>query len=158
MPMEIEGLSFAKHGAGLVAQSQAAFQAAVERGRVFSVANQAGITTAVGLSATTPALTLYNRAGSGINLVVWYVSAAFTVAFATAGAIWVAVGSDTVAAAVTGTVTTAHRNMRLGGPGPGSVPLLAATLPAAPVAIAVLGVGLTGAITTVPVAAAVERW
>jgi hypothetical protein len=56
-----------------------------------------------------------------------------------------------VAAAVTGTLTTAHRNMLLGAANsPKCIPLLAATLPAAPVGISLLGVGLTGAITVSP--------
>lgn len=158
MAIEIMGIRFVKSGGLLSAQSQGLLQAAVERGRTYAVANQSGITTQAGLSATTPALTLYNRAGSGIRLVVWYVGATFTVAFATAGAVFVAVGSNTVAAAVTGTLTTAQRNMKLGGGEPASVPMLAATLPAAPVAIGLLGSGLTGAITASLAIPTLERW
>lgn len=137
------------------------FEAAVARGRVFSVANQAGVTSQAGLSATTPVLTLANPAGSGVKGRLWYASAAFTVAFATAGAVFLAAGTNTVAAVVTGTKTTAHRRLRLGGvddQGNAIQPFLAATLPAAPVAIALLGAGLTGAITTVPVARPLDRW
>ena len=142
----------------LGANSQSAFQAAVERGNVFAVANQAGVTSQAGLSATTPVLTLANPAGSGKNLILWYAGASFTVAFATAGAIFAAVGTNTIAAAVTGTKTTAHRNLKLGGGEPSIVPLLAATLPAAPVAVGILGAGLTGAITTIPGVPSYERW
>lgn len=68
------------------------------------------------------------------------------------------VGTNLVAAAVTGTETTAHRNLLLGGPKPSIVPLLAATLPVAPVAVAILGMGLTGAITTLPASPSIGRW
>lgn len=131
----------------------------VSRGLVYGVANQAGITSQAGLSATTPALTLFNPKGSGVNAVLLYAGATFTVAFATAGAIWVAVGTNIAAADVTGTATTAHRNLLLGnGSQPKIQVLLAATLPAAPVAICTLGVGLTGAITTIPQIQTLGKW
>lgn len=139
-------------------QSQSPFQDAVERGKVFAVANQAGVTSQAGLSATTPVLTLANPSGSGVNLLLWYASAICTVSAATAGAVFVAVGTNTAAAAVTGTLTTAHRNLKLGSGGPSVVPLLAATLPAAPVAVSILGALLTGAITTIPHQNVLERW
>lgn len=144
---------------GLVIQGGGGyFQEAVRNGNVFSVANQAGVTSQAGLSATTPVLTLANPVGSGVNCVLWYAGASFSVAFAAASAVFAAVGTSLAAAAVTGTQTTAHRNMLLGGGQPSVVPLLAATLPAAPVAISLLGMGLTGAITTVPQMQTLERW
>lgn len=142
-----------------IAPAQSAFQNAVEIGNVFGVCSQAGVTSQAGLSLTTPVLTLYNPASSGKNLVLWYAGVTFTVAPATAGAVWVAVNTNTAAAATTGTLTTAHRNMKLGtGVNMVAQPLLAATLPAAPVAISILGVNFTGAITTVPMAQTLERW
>ena len=129
----------------------ALYQEAVLNGGVYSVANQTGITTQAGLSATTPALTLYNPAGSGKLGVLVYAGCVNTVAFAAASVIWLGANTNLSAAAVTGTLTTAHRNNKLGSASSNSIQaLLAATLPAAPVAIATLGVGLTGAITTVP--------
>lgn len=137
----------------------APFQAAVLRGNVYGVANQTGVTSQAGLSATTPVLTLYNPADSGVNLVLWYASAIFMVAFAAASEVWLAANTNTSAAATTGTATTTHRNLLLGSSGNMKAsPLLAATLPAAPVAISQLGVGLTGAITTEPTHQALERW
>ena len=60
---------------------------------------------------------------------------------------------------MTGTLTTSHRNMKLGSANnPACVPLLAATLPAAPVGLCLLGTGLTGAITTVPSVTPLGRW
>lgn len=135
-----------------------AFREAVEAGKAFAVCNQAGVTSQAGLSATTPVLTLYNPAGSGVNGFLHFAGATFSVAFAAAAGIFLAVGSDATAAAVTGTLTTAHRNLKLGGPRPTIQTLLAATLPAAPVAVALLGVGLTGAITTVPQLQSLGRW
>ena len=149
----------AKTGGLLVAQDVARYQQAVESGNVFGVANQAGVTSQAGLSATTPVLTLYNPLGSGKNAVLWYTGCTFLVAFAAASAIFVAVGSTVQSAAVTGTLTTAHRNMKVGSThNPACRPLLAATLPEAPVAVGLLGVGLTGAITTIPAGLPIGRW
>lgn len=127
--------------------------------RVFFVANQAGVTSQAGLSATTPVLTLANPAGSGVKGRLLVARATFLVAFAAAAAVFVAAGTNTAAAAVTGTKTTAHRRGRLGGlddQGNSIQAFLAATLPAAPVAIDLLGAGLTGAITTAPSVEALE--
>lgn len=142
-----------------VTQASATLQEAVLRGKAFGFCSQAGVTSQAGLSLTTPVATLYNPLSSGVNAVLWYASACFTVAFATAGDVWLAANTNTGAAAVTGTPSTTHRNLLLGSANnPACVPLLAATLPAAPVAICQLGAGLTGAITTAPVVAALERW
>lgn len=137
----------------------ASLQEAVLRGRCYGWCSQAGVTSQAGLSATTPVGTLYNPLGSGVNAVVWFAGAAFTVAFATAGAVWVAVNTNTAAAAVTGTLSTTHRNLLLGSANnPACVPLLAATLPAAPVGLCLLGAGITGAITTAPTSNTLGRW
>lgn len=143
----------------LVNNFSAIYQEAVNTGNVYSVANQSGITTQAGLSATTPALTLYNPLGSGVKGVLIYAGCVNTVAFAAASVIWLGANTNLSAAAVTGTLTTAHRNNNLGSASGNKIQaLLAATLPAAPVAISTLGVGLTGAITTVPVASTLGRW
>lgn len=137
------------------------FQAAVSNGRVYSVCNQAGVTSQAGLSATTPVLTLYNPLGSGVKGRIWYVGCTFTVVFAAVAALFVAVGTNVQAAAVTGTLTTTHRRTRLGSllaHGNSIQPLLAATLPAAPVAISLLGAGLTGAVNLLPAAPVIGRW
>lgn len=134
-----------------VSDAHARFYESAVRGNIYHVANQSGITTQAGLSATTPPLTLYNPAGSGVNGVIIYAGCVNSVAFAAAAVIWVAVNTNIVAAAVTGTLTTAHRSGLLGSSTSNKVQaLLAATLPAAPVAVATLGVGLTGAITLQP--------
>lgn len=139
--------------------TQADFQDAVERGNTYAVANQTGVASQAGLSATTPVLTLANPAGSGQNGILWFAGCTFTVVFAAVAAVFVAVGTNTAAAAVTGTLTTAHRNLKLGaGLGNKVVPYLAATLPAAPVAIGLLGAGLTGAVNLFPQMPALGRW
>ena len=141
------------------AQRHGLLHDAVMRGRCFAVANQTGVTSQAGLSATTPVLTLYNPASSGVNCSLLYAGAVCIVSAATAGAVFVAVGTDTAAAAVTGTLTTAHRNLLLGSSSNvAAKTFLAATLPAAPVAVSILGALLTGAITTIPHQAGIERW
>lgn len=148
-----------KSGGLMTAPISARYQEAVLRGNVYGVANQTGVTSQAGLSTTTPVLTLYNPSDSGVNAVLWYASAIFMVAFAAASEIWLAANTNTAAAAVTGTATTTHRNLLLGASAsPKCRPLLAATLPAAPIALSQLGVGLTGAITTIPAIQSVERW
>ena len=148
-------------GANAVELEAKDFQAAVGRGRVFGVASQAGVTSQAGLSGTTPVLTLANPAGSGVKGKLWYAGATFSVIFAAVAAIWVAVGTNTIAAVVTGTKTTAHRRTRLGGvddQGNAIQPFLAATLPAAPVAIAILGMGSTSAVNLFPQIPVMGRW
>lgn len=135
----------------LINNFAALYQEAVLAGNVYSVANQSGVTTQAGLSATEPALTLYNPAGSGVKGVLVYAGCVNSVAFAAASVIWLGANTNVAADAVTGTLTTAHRNSNLGKANGNRIQaLLAATLPAAPVAIATIGVGLTGAITTIP--------
>ena len=148
-----------RSGGWLTAPVAARFQEAVLRGTCYAVANPAGITTQAGLSATTPALTLYNPAGSGKNGILWYASAAFAVANAAAAAVWLAANTNINAAAVTGTLTTTHRNCLLGAAANNAIQaMLAATLPAAPVGICLLGIGLTGAITVETTAKQVGGW
>lgn len=148
-------------GPNAVAVESDDFQAAVAAGRVFTVCNQTGVTTQAGLSGTTPVLTLYNPLGSGVKGVLWYAGVTFNVVFAAIASVFLAAGTDISAAGVTGTKTTTHRRTRLGGildQGNAIQPLLAATLPAAPVAISLLGMGLTGAVNLLPFAQMLERW
>lgn len=143
----------------LNAPVSASFQEAVLRGNCFTVASQSGVTSQAGLSVTTPVLTLANPSGSGVNVVVWFAGATFTVVFATVGAVWVAVGDDTTDTAVTGTLSTITKNCKIGtSNNPKAKVLLAATLPAAPVAISLLGAGLTGAVNLFPQMQTLGRW
>lgn len=147
-----------KDGGQIVQDGHARYQEAVYRGSVYAAANQTGVVTQAGLSATTPVLTLANPAGSGKLGVLWFAGAIFSVAFAAAAAVWLAANTNPAAAAVTGTAATV-RNLLLGASAtPALLALTAATLPAAPVAIAQLGIGLTGAITTAPTGLPIGRW
>lgn len=141
-----------------VAQANSALQEAVLRGNCYAAANQSGVTSQAGLSATTPVLSLYNPLGSGVNLVLWYASVQLPVACAAAAIVWLAANTNLSAAATTGTAAV-QRNLFLGSANaPKGQPLLAATLPATPVAVSQIGMGLTGAITTVPSMLPLERW
>lgn len=145
-------------GAQAVTDAHARFWEATMRGQVYACANQTGVTTQAGLSATTPALTLYNPVGSGVYGVLMYAGGVASVAFAAASIIWIGANTNLVAAAVTGTAGIT-RNGLLGGSNNSKITALtAATLPAAPVAIATIGVGLTGAITTIPSMATLGRF
>lgn len=139
-----------------VSPAQSGYEDAVNRGNTYGVCSQSGVTSQAGLSATTPVLTLANPTGSGVNAVLWYAGATFSVAFATAGVVWLA---HSAVPATLATLSTAHRNMKLGGSQGNKVKaLLACTLPAAPVGVCLLGVGLTGAITTIPTLGTLGRW
>ena len=146
-------------GSLMVRQNGDTFSAAVKRGRVWAIANQAGVASQAGLSATTPVLTLANPVGSGVRGKLWYAAASADVAFAAAATVYLAAGAYN-ATAVTGTLTTAQRNLKLGAAGPMSSIrcFLAATLPAAPVAIDILGAYGTGAITVPLLMPAMFRW
>ena len=136
------------------------FTEAVMRGRVFAACNQTGVTTQAGLSATTPVLTLYNPASSGTLGRLWFTDIDFLVAFAAAAQVWLALNNDATASAVTGTAATTKNLKMAGSTGAQGNKLscfTAATLPAAPVGLFLLGVGLTGAISTVPTSLAMSK-
>lgn len=140
-----------KTGEAIIGNAHGLYYEPTSRGTIFSVANQTGIATQAGLSATTPALTLFNPKGSGVNASILYAGCVVSVAFAAASVIWLAANTNIAAADVTGTASTAVRCGLLGNAkNPSCSALLAATLPAAPVAVATIGIGLTGAITTTP--------
>lgn len=131
---------------------------AASRGNAFIAANQSGVTTQAGLSGTTPALTLFNPKGSGVYASVIFAGCTASVAFAAASVIWLAANTNIAAADVTGTAATV-RSLQLGNSKqPACLAYTAATLPAAPVAISILGVGLTGAITTTPSLSTMGRY
>lgn len=135
-------------GASRAANAHGLYFDACSRGNVFHVANQSGVTTQAGLSATTPALTLFNPTGSGVNGVLLYAGYVNSVAFAAASVVWLGANTNLKAADVTGTLASAARCGFLGNGATSKIQAFtAATLPAAPVGVAILGVGLTGAIT-----------
>ena len=145
-----------------VIDHQSRYAAAVLRGNVFACSNQAGVTSAAGLSGTAPVLMLSNPFGSQKNLVLWYAGAAIRVAAATAGAVWRASHTALPAATVASTVEIADniniRNCLLGSQAkPVGKAVLAGT-GVAPIGLALLGAILTGAITTAIAIPALGRW
>jgi hypothetical protein len=142
-----------KDGSLVTIDGHARYQEAVKRGNVWIGANLAGtaVTTQAGLSATTPALTLYNPFNSPVDLVLWYFEAAFQAAPAAASAVMLAYNNTSLAGVPTGPTAvtlTAVTNARLGvgstgsatvvstqgGTGPWGQCYRVATLSAAPLA------------------------
>ncbi|KKN02083.1 hypothetical protein LCGC14_1121340 [marine sediment metagenome] len=137
------------NGTMLVQQGGSLFEAAVARGNVFSVVSQTTVTTQAGLSATTPGLTIANLNGSGKEVILWYAAWATLVSASAAFQAWLAYGAVHATAVVATTPSTTVINSKTGAPGePGGVRVLdVATLPAAPVAVALLGGASSAAIT-----------
>ena len=113
---------------------------------VFSGAVTGQVTT-VGTAATYTGLCLSNPNGSGVNLIVDRVGAAFAVAFPAAAVIGLMSGLSTTN--VTHTTPVTPYNQFAGTAGLAKLDS-AATLTGTPTLTHVLGAGLTGAITTTP--------
>jgi len=109
-----------------------------------------GQVTTVALATTYTGLCLSNPVGSQVNLSLLKAGFGFLVAFAAASTIGLMVGYNS-STNVTHTTPVTPRSQFV-GVGAAGVGLLdsAATLPTAPTLNTILGVGLTGAITTVP--------
>ena len=109
--------------------AHARFQEAVLAGNVYIGSNPAGtaVTTQAGLSATTPALTLFNPFNSTVNLVLWSFGCVFTAAPAAAAGVELAFNLPTVAGVQTAPITVTNAN----------------------ITNAILGQGTTGTSTTV---------
>jgi hypothetical protein len=118
-------------------------------GVTFTGANPLGtpVTTQAGLSATTPALTLYNPIGSGVNLVLTSVSVCPTAAPAAATTIALAYNLANAAAPTSTTAATVTSNMLGSTTSPVGQAYRVATLAAAPVAFVPLG-GIVAASST----------
>lgn len=126
-----------KTGAIASVDAHGRFQEAVLQGGVYIGANLGGtpVTTQAGLSATTPALTLYNPVGSGVNLVLLTATVNFTAAPAAAAAVWLACNLVTAAAPTSVTLATIY-NANLGSLATGKGQCYRiATLAAAPLMI-----------------------
>lgn len=145
-------------GEVVVSHAHARYQEAVYRGSVFGACQFAGTTMPAGLSASPTTLTLANPAGNNKNFAIWYASITNLVAFTAAAIIALAVSTNTVAAAVSGTAVTPV-SLLVGSKNASTANLFTtATLPAAPTqTVAILGAGLTGAITTAPSAVVMSR-
>lgn len=123
---------------------------AVYRGNVWIGSNLGGtpVTTQAGLSATTPALTLFNPADSKVNLFLLNVGIGIAAAPAAACALFLAYNVPNLAGVPTAPVTTTTANVinaKLGSAGaPVGQCYRVSTLSAAPLLLAPLG-GTTGA-------------
>lgn len=106
-----------------------------------------GQVTTVGAATTYTGLCLSNPIGSGVNLEIDKVGAAFLVAFTAASTIGIMTGINT-ATNVTHSVAAVVRNKKIGGAIGFGLLDSSAALPTAPVLDMVLASGLTGAITT----------
>lgn len=144
--------TFGRTQAQRTQDAHARYQDAVLNGRVFTGANPQGtpVTTQAGVSATTPALTLFNPPGSNTHLVLWNAGFVFHAAPAAACGLMLAYNVASLAGVPTGPVTTTLAtvvNNLIGSSitaGPVGQCYRVATLSAAPVAFVYLG-GTTGA-------------
>lgn len=129
-----------KDGSLTVAGVHGFYTESVYRGAVFTAANAAAIAATAGLSATSTVFTLYNPAGSGVNLALLEVTV--VPSGANFGGIWL-VANNTVGQAAPATNTSLTiRNALLGGGKPAAgVGLVysTTTLAAAPVVVRQLG-------------------
>lgn len=142
---------------------QDAFSRYADEGRVYGTTHQGtGIVTQAGLSATDAVIVLHNPVGSGMTGRLWFAAVQGKVANAAAAVFWLAANTNANEAIPTGTAAVV-RNFKLGGgvnnvQGQKMLALTTVTLAVAPVALSTLGVGLTGAVTTVPGIAMFQRW
>jgi hypothetical protein len=144
----LDALRLSKDAALVNVPGHAQYQEAVMRGNVFISCNQTGVTTQAGLAVTTPTLTLYNPVNSGKAGVLLYAGFVMSVSTAAACVVWLAANVNASASAVTGTAATLS-SCRIADPAQPTLKCYtAATLPAAPVAISILGVGCQAALTT----------
>jgi hypothetical protein len=146
--------------AQVMQDGHARFQEAVFRGNVYVTANQSLATLQTGLTTAQTGLGIYNPANSGKNLVLWYASCVWTVAQPTASAVvGLLAATNTLQAAPTSQTIATYRNSLLGvGNAPVAIPLVAGTLAAAGVAICVMGVAHTGALTVDTQLQPIQRW
>ncbi len=138
----------------VVSDGHARYQEAVLAGNVYIGSNPSGtpVTTQAGVSATTPALTLFNPHASTVNLVLWAVDINITTE--AAAAFMLAYNPPLLAGVPTGPVTLTNANITnaiLGQGIPGTTTVVstqggnqgqcfrAATLSAAPIAFRYLG-------------------
>lgn len=125
-----------RDGHQVIQDSHAHFMQAVLDGNVYTGANPqaTAVTTQAGLSATTPALTLYNPIGSGVNLVLWRLSIGLTAAPAAATVFSLAFNLANAAAPTSVTLGNVTNNQLGNAALPRGQCYRVATLAAAPVA------------------------
>lgn len=125
----------------LVTKTTADYEYASINEQVFIGANLGGtpVATQAGLSATTPALTLYNPVNSGVNLVLLTVTVGITADPAAESVLMLAYNSSTATAPSSTTDATMVSSVIGSTPAPKGRCYRVATLAAAPVAFRFLG-------------------
>lgn len=117
------------------------------RRQMYTIANQAGVTTSAALTTTYVGLCIANPTTSTVNAVITKAGYAFTVAPAAAMVVGLMTG---VGATITTNLVTA-RNRFVGGVGAQVLASTSLTLPGTPVLETVIGEVTTAAITQAPV-------
>lgn len=141
------GLRVDKDGSLVTTAGHGDMAEAARRKRIFVTANQTGVASQSGLSAATPVLTLYNPS-SAVLLSLLMVTVVLDIAVAAGGCIPV-VALNTAAPTALGSAATVRNYFGNNDTSPLGSALLAPTLAAAPVAVALLGFQGSAA-TTVP--------
>lgn len=132
-----------RFGAALVADSQARFQAAVQRGNVYIASTQAGVAITAGLAAATVGFILWNPKGSGKELVILEVNIAPSTAPAGIATFALSAQVDPTQAepsSISNTLTIRNAKLRANS-APVAKAAQNATLGAAPVVIRAIGGG-----------------
>src|SRR3990167_7493306 len=139
-------LRMSKNGSLVVMQGGGKYNESVVAGSVYIGANLGGtpVTTQAGLSATTPALTLYNPVGSGVNLILMSVTVDITTSPAAAAGLMLAYNLASAAAPATTTLANVTNALIGTSKQPAGQCYRIATLATAPLACRFIG-GTTGA-------------
>jgi|SRR5579864_173073 len=129
-----------KTGAMAVLDAHARFMEAVENGNCYFASMQAGASLGTALTATAVTLTIYNPAGSGVNLVIMEASVGITTGLAAAGTsvLVYAVNNNLNAAAPTATTNAIITNALLNNLTGKGKAFTAATLSAVPTVAKIL--------------------
>jgi hypothetical protein len=145
-PGAVSDLRMGRSGELISSQGHAPYKEAVTSGKVWIGANPAGtiVTTQAGLSATTPALTLFNPIGSGVNLVLQTVTIGITAAPAASATLMLAYNLANATAPATTTLANVTNALLTTNGQPIGQCYRIATLATAPIAFRYLG-GTTGA-------------
>lgn len=140
-----------KDGSQLLTNSSAEYEYSSINGEIFIGANLAGtaVTTQAGLSATTPALTLYNPVNSGKKLVLITTTIGVNAAPAAASTLMLAYNSTSSAAPASTTDATMVSSLIGSTAAPAGRCYRVATLAAAPVAFRYIGSVLAASSTGV---------
>jgi hypothetical protein len=136
-------------GTAGVADCHARYTALVAQGNVYGVFDTVGHTIPAGLSTAPTTVSLYNPIGSGVTAYLLWAGVQQAVVNAAITALWIGRNPGQALTAVTGTALAVQNQN--GGSGVGKISALTtATLVAAPTICWFLGMGLTGAVTTIP--------